>query len=49
MTVLSSAKNLKHLLRYIESDILLIWDRLPAHRGLVTQQFIGSVIGSTAV
>ena len=31
---------LKHLLRYIEGDILLIWDRLPAHRSLVTQQFI---------
>lgn len=23
---------LKHLLRYIPGDILLIWDRLPAHR-----------------
>jgi transposase len=31
---------LKHLLRYIDGDILLIWDRLPAHRSLVTQQFI---------
>jgi transposase len=28
------------LLRYIDGDILLIWDRLPAHRSLVTQRFI---------
>ena len=31
---------LKHLLRYIPGDIRLIWDRLPAHRSRVTQQFI---------
>src|SRR5450432_687572 len=31
---------LQHLLRYIDGDILLIWDRLPAHRSLVTQRFI---------
>ena len=31
---------LKHLLRYIPGDILLVWDRLPAHRSLITQQFI---------
>jgi transposase len=31
---------LKHLLRYIAGDILLIWDRLPAHRSLITQRFI---------
>jgi len=30
----------KHLLRHIDCDILLIWDRLPAHRSQVTQQFI---------
>jgi transposase len=28
------------LLRYIDGDILLIWDRLPVHRSQVTQQFI---------
>jgi transposase len=28
------------LLRYIEGDILLIWDRLPGHRSKITQQFI---------
>ncbi len=31
---------LKHLLRYIDGDNLLIWDRLPAHRSKVTQKFI---------
>jgi transposase len=31
---------LQHLLRYIDGDILLIWDRLPAHRSRITQQFI---------
>ena len=31
---------LQHLLRYIDGDILLIWDRLPGHRSKVTQQFI---------
>jgi len=31
---------LKHLLRYIDGDILLIWDHLPAHRSKITQQFI---------
>ena len=30
---------LEHLLRYVPGDILLIWDRLPAHGSLVTQQF----------
>jgi transposase len=28
------------LLRYIDGNILLIWDRLPAHRSRITQQFI---------
>ena len=27
---------LKHLLRYIQGDILLIWDRLPAHKSKLT-------------
>jgi transposase len=31
---------LKHLLRYIPGDILLIWDRLPAHKSKLTHQFI---------
>ena len=31
---------LKHLLRYIQGDILLIWDRLPAHKSKLTHQFI---------
>ena len=40
---------LKHLLRYIPGDILLIWDRLPAHRSLVTQQFIRDQKGRLAM
>jgi DDE superfamily endonuclease len=33
------------LLRYIDGNILLIWDRLPAHRSQKTQQFIGDQNG----
>ena len=40
---------LKHLLRYISGDILLIWDRLPAHRSLITQQFIRDQKGRLAM
>ena len=40
---------LKHLLRYIPGDILLIWDRLPAHRSLITQQFIRDQKGRLAI
>jgi transposase len=40
---------LKHLLRYIPGDILLIWDRLPAHRSLITQQFIRDQKGRLAM
>ena len=31
---------LKHLLRYIPGDLLLLWDRLPAHKSKLTHQFI---------
>lgn len=31
---------LKHLLRHIPGDLLLVWDRLPAHRSRLTQDFI---------
>ena len=40
---------LKHLLRYVPGDILLIWDRLPAHRSLVTQEFIRDQQGRLTV
>jgi transposase len=40
---------LKHLLRYIPGDILLVWDRLPAHRSLITQQFIHDQKGRLAM
>ena len=31
---------LKHLLRHIPGDLLWVWDRLPAHRSRLTQEFI---------
>ena len=40
---------LRHLLRYIEGDILLIWDRLPAHRSRITQRFIADQKGRLEV
>ncbi len=40
---------LQHLLRYIKGDILLIWDRLPAHRSRPTQQFIADQKGRLEV
>jgi hypothetical protein len=33
---------LKHLLRHIPGKLLLVWDRLPAHRSRVVQQFVAS-------
>ena len=36
------------LLRYIEGDILVVWDRLPAHKSAVTQQFIRDQKGRLA-
>ncbi len=40
---------LKHLLRYIPGDILLIWDRVPAHRSRLAQQFIQDQKGRLAM
>jgi hypothetical protein len=31
---------LTHLLRHVPGKLLLVWDRLPAHRSRVTQDFI---------
>lgn len=33
---------LKHLLRYIEGKLLIIWDGLPAHRGQAVKEFLRS-------
>ena len=40
---------LKHLLRYIPGDILLLWDRLLAHKSKITHQFIQAHLKRTAV
>jgi transposase len=40
---------LKHLLRHIQGGIRLIWDRLPAHRSGMTQQFIADQKGRLEV
>ena len=31
---------LKALLRHIEKPLLIVWDRLPAHRNLLVREFI---------
>ena len=36
---------LKHLLRHIPGKLLLVWDRLPAHRSRVVQEFVASQKG----
>ncbi len=36
---------LKHLLRHIPGNLLLVWDRLPAHRSRVVQEFVAAQNG----
>ena len=36
---------LKHLLRHIPGKLLLVWDRLPAHRSRLVQDFVASQNG----
>ena len=36
---------LKHLLRHIPGKLLLVWDRLPAHRSRVVQEFVAAQKG----
>jgi hypothetical protein len=36
---------LKHLLRHIAGKLLLVWDRLAAHRSRVVQQFVAAQKG----
>jgi transposase len=40
---------LKHLLRHIPGDLLLVWDRLPAHRSRLTQEFIRNQRGRLVI
>lgn len=34
---------LRHVLRHTQDDLLVVWDRLPAHRGACVQQFLAEV------
>ncbi len=36
---------LKHLLRHIPGKLLLVWDRLPAHRSRMVQEFVAAQKG----
>ena len=36
---------LRHLLRHVTGNLLIIWDGLPAHRSRLTQDFIASTDG----
>jgi transposase len=40
---------LTHLLRYIKTPLLVVWDRLPAHRSRLVGQFLDSLDGRIAI
>jgi transposase len=40
---------LTHLLRYIKTPLLVVWDRLPAHRSRLVGEFLDSVNGQIAI
>ena len=40
---------LTHLLRYIKTPLLVVWDRLPAHRSRLVSQFLDSLDGRIAI
>lgn len=40
---------LAHLLRYVGSRLLVVWDRLPAHRSRLVGEFLDSLGGLIAV
>jgi transposase len=39
---------LRHLLRHVAGNLLIVWDGLPAHRSRLTQDFIASTEGRIA-
>jgi len=39
---------LTYLLRYIKAPLLVVWDRLPAHRSLMVRGFLDSLDGQIA-
>jgi transposase len=40
---------LAHLLRYLRSPLLVVWDRLPAHRSRLVREFLDSLGGQIAI
>jgi transposase len=40
---------LTHLLRYIKTPLLVVWDRLPAHRSRLVGEFLDSLDGQIAI
>ena len=40
---------LAYLLRYLKSPLLVVWDRLPAHRSLLVREFLDSLGGQIAI
>jgi transposase len=40
---------LAHLLRHLRSPLLVVWDRLPAHRSRLVGEFLDSLGGQIAV
>ena len=40
---------LTHLLRYLKTPLLVVWDRLPAHRSRLVSEFLDSVQGRIVI
>jgi len=40
---------LTHLLRYVKTPLLVVWDRLPAHRSRLVSEFLDSLDGRIAI
>jgi transposase len=40
---------LAHLVRHIQNPLLIVWDRLPAHRSLLVREFVESLDGLIAM
>jgi transposase len=40
---------LAHLLRYLKTPLLVVWDRLPAHRSQLVAEFLDSLAGQIII
>ena len=40
---------LKHLRRHIRRKLLIVWDRLPAHRSVAVRDFVNSLKGAISI